>query len=96
MESLRVYLSSVVHENVASVKDRLQTAVQSAVADIAGHGNTNSEYMRGNIMLVLIAKREDEKDYEFSDDTADQRSSRQDMRAVIYKIMRNLQATNIR
>jgi hypothetical protein len=74
-------------ENIASTKGRLQLALRTAVENIASDCSSNTPVVRANLVVVVLAKQDDEKMYE--------NAPRLDMRAVFYKLRSELSKSNL-
>lgn len=86
----RDQLKSIHSDNIASNKGRLQSALRTAVEKLVTDCSGDTLIVRANLLVMVLAKQNDETTYEFSDDTADQNASKLDIRAVLYKIGREL------
>ncbi|KAH8550385.1 hypothetical protein BGW37DRAFT_83215 [Umbelopsis sp. PMI_123] len=85
-------LSSITCPNTCSVKDRLYSAIEELIADLA---NRDDQEVHANIMFLVLSKRNDEKGYEFLEEADETTSSKLDLLAVLYKSMRKLRTSNI-
>ncbi|KAJ2962680.1 hypothetical protein NQZ79_g2271 [Umbelopsis isabellina] len=82
-------------DNINSTTGRLQLALRTAVEKLVTDCSGDTPVVRANLLVMILAKQNDENIYEFSDDTADQNAPKLDMRAILYKIGRELSMSNL-
>jgi hypothetical protein len=92
LEAMRTTLSLMTCPNIYSVKDRLSSAIEQLIIEIA---NQEDEEVHAKIIFFVLSKRNDEKGYEFYDENDEIPSPKLDLRAVLYKVMRSIRTSNI-
>ncbi|KAI8577085.1 hypothetical protein K450DRAFT_253586 [Umbelopsis ramanniana AG] len=92
LEAMRTTLSSMSCPNVYSIQDRLPSAIEQLIIEIA---DQDDEEVHAKIMFFVLAKRNDEKGFEFYDEKDEIPSPKLDIRAVLYKVMRSIRTSNI-